>query len=194
MISQSKLENKRDRILLAAKRLFVNQGFHNTPTSAIAREANVANGTLFHYFKTKEDLINALYKETRRSFFTIATAGVDNEKTIKRKIRLLWYNTVKWALNRPQDFTFLQQYRNSPFLSKLTREEKAEHIGFYHDLIDHGKKKGTLKDIPTELMYQLINYQIYGVLNHLLQHKEYQHNSTYISMAFEFCWESITKK
>lgn len=194
MISQSKLENKRERILLAARRLFVNQGFHNTPTSAIAREANVANGTLFHYFNTKEELINTLYKETKRSFFTITTAGVDNEKNIKRKIRLLWYNTVKWALNRPQDFLFIQQYSNSPFISQLTQEDISEHIGFYFDLIDQGKGKGTLKDIPTDLMYQLTTYQIYGIINYLFQHKEFQNNPTYLSMAFEFYWESITKK
>ncbi len=194
MISQSKLENKRDRILLAARRLFVNQGFHSTPTSAIASEASVANGTLFHYFNTKEELINTLYKETKRSFFTITTAGVENEKNIKRKVRLLWYNTVKWALNRPQDFLFIQQYSNSPFISQLTQEDISEHIGFYYDLIDQGKEKGTLKDIPTDLMYQLTTYQIYGIINYLFQHKEFQNNSTYLSMAFEFYWESIAKK
>ena len=194
MISQSKLENKRERILLAARRLFVNQGFHSTPTSAIAREASVANGTLFHYFNTKEELINTLYKETKRSFFTITTAGVENEKNIKRKVRLLWYNTVKWALNRPQDFLFIQQYSNSPFISQLTQEDISEHIGFYYDLIDQGKEKGTLKDIPTDLMYQLTTYQIYGIINYLLQHKKFQNNSTYLSMAFEFYWESIAKK
>ncbi|MCK5465591.1 MAG: TetR/AcrR family transcriptional regulator [Bacteroidales bacterium] len=194
MISQSKLENKRDRILLAARRLFVNQGFHSTPTSAIAREASVANGTLFHYFNTKEELINTLYKETKRSFFTITPAGVENEKNIKRKVRLLWYNTVKWALNRPQDFLFIQQYSNSPFISQLTQEDISEHIGFYYDLIDQGKEKGTLKDIPTDLMYQLTTYQIYGIINYLFQHKEFQNNSTYLSMAFEFYWESIAKK
>jgi AcrR family transcriptional regulator len=194
VISQSKLENKRDRILLAARRLFVNQGFHSTPTSAIASEASVANGTLFHYFNTKEELINTLYKETKRSFFTITTAGVENEKNIKRKVRLLWYNTVKWALNRPQDFLFIQQYSNSPFISQLTQEDISEHIGFYYDLIDQGKEKGTLKDIPTDLMYQLTTYQIYGIINYLFQHKEFQNNSTYLSMAFEFYWESIAKK
>ncbi len=194
MISQSKLENKREKILLAARRLFVKQGFHSTPTSAIAREASVANGTLFHYFNTKEELINTLYKETKRSFFTITTAGVENEKNIKRKVRLLWYNTVKWALNRPQDFLFIQQYSNSPFISQLTQEDISEHIGFYYDLIDQGKEKGTLKDIPTDLMYQLTTYQIYGIINYLFQHKEFQNNSTYLSMAFEFYWESIAKK
>ena len=194
MISQSKLENKRERILLAARRLFVNQGFHSTPTSAIAREASVANGTLFHYFNTKEELINTLYKETKRSFFNITTAGVENEKNIKRKIRLLWYNTVKWAMNRPKDFLFIQQYSNSPFISQLTQEDISEHIGFYYDLIDQGKEKGTLKDIPTDLMYQLTTYQIYGIINYLFQHKEFQNNSTYLSMVFEFYWDSIAKK
>ena len=194
MISQSKLENKRERILLAARRLFVKQGFHSTPTSAIAREASVANGTLFHYFNTKEELINTLYKETTESYFAIATAGVDNEKNIKRKIRLLWYNTVKWAINRPQDFLFIQQFSNSPFISQLSQEENSEHSGFYFDLIDQGKEKGTLKDIPTDLMYQLTNYQIYGVINYLFQHEEFQHNSYFFSMAFEFYWESIAKK
>jgi len=194
VISQSKLENKRERILLAARRLFVNQGFHSTPTAAIAREASVANGTLFHYFNTKEELINTLYKETKKSFFAITTAGVDNEKTIKRKIRLMWYNTVKWALNRPQEFLFIQQYSNSPFISQLTKEEISEHLGFYYDLIDEGKEKATLKNFPTDLMYHLTTYQIYGIINYLFQHEEFQHNSTYLSKAFEFYWESIAQK
>ena len=194
MISQSKLENKRERILLAARRLFVKQGFHSTPTSAIAREASVANGTLFHYFNTKEELINTLFKETNKSFFTITTAGVDNEKNIKHKLRLMWYNTVKWALNRPQEFLFIQQYNNSPFISQLTQGEISEHSVLCTDLIDQGKDKGILKDIPTDLMYQLITYQIYGIINYLFQHKEFQNNSTYLSMAFEFLWDSIAKK
>ena len=194
MISQSKIEDKRERILLAARRLFVKQGFHNTPTSAIAREASVANGTLFHYFNTKEELINTLFKETNKSYFTIATAGVDYEKNVKRKFRLLLYNTVKWAMNRPQDFLFIQQYNNAPFISQLTQEEKSEHSGFYYDLIDQGKAKGLLKDIPTDLMYQLITYQVYGIINYLFRHKEFKNNSTYLSMVSEFCWDSIAKK
>jgi len=194
VISQSKLESKRERILLAARRLFVKQGFHSTPTSAIAREASVANGTLFHYFNTKEELINTLFKETNKSFFTISTAGIDNEKNIKRKVRLLWYNTVKWAMNRPQDFLFLQQYSNSPFILQLSQNKISEHSGLYYDLIDQGKDKGILKDIPTGLMYQLITYQIYGIINYLFKNKEFRNNSTYLSMAFEFHWDSIAKK
>ena len=49
--------NKREKIFSTALNLFVEHGFHGTPTSKIAKEAGVANGTLFHHFNTKEDLI-----------------------------------------------------------------------------------------------------------------------------------------
>ena len=53
--------DKRKQILDAALKLFVELGFHGTPTSMIAKEAGVANGTLFHYFATKDELVIALY-------------------------------------------------------------------------------------------------------------------------------------
>ena len=67
--------DKREQILLAALKLFTEFGFHGTPTSKIAVEAGVSNGTLFHYFKTKEALILALYdyvkKNSTNLFFRI---------------------------------------------------------------------------------------------------------------------------
>ena len=55
------IADKREAILKTALNLFTERGFHNTPTSLIAKEAGVATGTLFHYFKNKEILINELY-------------------------------------------------------------------------------------------------------------------------------------
>ena len=52
---------KTKKILDAALKLFVEYGFHGTPTSKIAEEAGVANGTLFNKFKTKDELIVALF-------------------------------------------------------------------------------------------------------------------------------------
>ena len=52
---------KRDAILAAALRLIARFGLHNTPMSAVAREAGVAVGTVYLYFPSKEAMINALY-------------------------------------------------------------------------------------------------------------------------------------
>lgn len=194
MISQSKIEDKRERILIAARRLFVNQGIQGTSTASIAGEAGVANGTLFHYFKTKEELIRALQEDIAGSFFLITTAGIEDEKTIKRKFRLWWSNTIKWALNRPQDFLFLQLCNTTPMMTKLTAGGVSEHMQFYQGLIDHGKENKTLKDIPSGMMYQLIVAQMDGMINYLFRHAEFQHNNTILGQAFEMAWESITEK
>ena len=53
--------DKRDAILAAALRLITRFGLHNTPMSAVAREAGVAVGTVYLYFPSKEAMINALY-------------------------------------------------------------------------------------------------------------------------------------
>lgn len=56
---EEKKESTRRAILRAALALFAEKGFYNTTTKAISRKAKIAEGTLFNYFQTKEDL--ALY-------------------------------------------------------------------------------------------------------------------------------------
>src|SRR5215218_6127000 len=59
--------SKREAILDATLRLVARTGLHNTPISAIAREAGVAVGTAYLYFASKDELINELYLELVRA-------------------------------------------------------------------------------------------------------------------------------
>jgi AcrR family transcriptional regulator len=59
-ISEAKRESRRQQILDAALRCFSRDGFHNTTTADIVRESGVSQGTLYLYFKTKDDIIIAL--------------------------------------------------------------------------------------------------------------------------------------
>ena len=70
------LDDKRKKIISTALRLFITQGFQGTPTSQIAKVSRVATGTLFHYFKTKDDLIEAVFLECKNSFTDSLIAGV----------------------------------------------------------------------------------------------------------------------
>ena len=54
------MEGKRNAILDAATRVLAGRGLTDAPTSEISKQAGVAEGTLFTYFKIKDDLINAL--------------------------------------------------------------------------------------------------------------------------------------
>ena len=64
-MARPKSEDKRNAILDAATHLFAERGLTAAPTSEISKLAGVAEGTLFTYFKTKDDLINALCREIK---------------------------------------------------------------------------------------------------------------------------------
>jgi AcrR family transcriptional regulator len=68
---------KKEQILETALNLFIENGFDKTPTTRIALEAGVATGTLFHHFKTKEELINALYFEIKTDISKIISEGME---------------------------------------------------------------------------------------------------------------------
>ena len=63
MASKAPPIDKRRQILDAAIKVFARQGFHSTRVSDIADEAGVAYGLVYHYFKSKEEVLNELFTE-----------------------------------------------------------------------------------------------------------------------------------
>ncbi len=70
--------DKRRQILDAAVRVFARQGFHSTRVSDIADEAGVAYGLVYHYFKSKDEVLNELFSE-RWSLLLAAIDEADRE-------------------------------------------------------------------------------------------------------------------
>src|SRR5208282_1032371 len=64
LMAKPKSEDKRNAILSAAAQVFAERGL-GAPTAAITKAAGIAEGSLFTYFKTKDELINALYRELK---------------------------------------------------------------------------------------------------------------------------------
>ncbi|BDR60157.1 TetR/AcrR family transcriptional regulator [Lactobacillus xylocopicola] len=72
-INQQKIPSGQKKVLLAGLKLFSEKGFHATTTAEIAHEASVSEGTIYKYFKSKDDLLtkllNPLLKEVQENFF-----------------------------------------------------------------------------------------------------------------------------
>src|SRR5512142_398856 len=69
-------EDKRDRILLAAAHVFARRGFFNAQVADIARVAGVAAGTVYLYFRNKEDLLTSIFERTMREAIDEGRAGL----------------------------------------------------------------------------------------------------------------------
>ena len=186
-------QDKRQALLKAALLLFTEHGFHGTPTSKIAKEAGVATGTLFNYFKTKEELINQLYLEVKQNLKIRLSAGIGEEHTVRGKVYRMWHNSIAWALECPEELAFFSQFRSSPYISKMTREEAGQHFRVVSELIDEGQRQDILKDTPGELLFDLCTGVGQVMAVHFLEHPERFEDETYREAAFNAYWDCLKR-
>lgn len=185
--------NKVDKIFDAALSLFTTKGFHGTPTSEIAKTAGVANGTLFHYFKTKEDLINSLYLKVKNEMADKSVNGMEKIESLKLKLEFSWSKSIHWAITNPQKIFFIQQYIYSPYITSSTQEEVDKIKEVYIDLIKNGISKGEIKEIPVDLIYIIATQQLFGMIQYLTMNPEKYHDSEFMNTAFNLFYEIIKK-
>jgi len=185
--------DKREKILETALKLFVDHGFHGTATGKIAKEAGVANGTVFNYFKTKDELVVALYvhiKEDMAAFLaknTVASAGV------KETMKAQFLASLFWALDNPLKFRFIQQFHTSPYLGQVKQDVMDSQAMPHLALIQTGIDQGLLKKLPVDYLFALISSQTFGAYQYLSTRpltKVQQHET--IELTFELLWDMLS--
>ncbi|MDZ4702205.1 MAG: TetR/AcrR family transcriptional regulator [Rhodothermales bacterium] len=97
--SRNGVTDKRAALLIAATELFARNGLQSVSTAAIARKAGVANGTLFVYFETKEQLLNELYVEIVAEFVGSCKANMGLADSPKERLRAYWFGFARWYFN-----------------------------------------------------------------------------------------------
>ncbi len=185
------MSEKREQILTTALKLFVENGFHATPTSKIAKESGVATGTLFHYFKTKEELINTLYLETKDVLIQAISKDIDHQETIKGKLRQLFFNAISWAVTYPEQQLFYYQFSHSPFISKMTKEIGLQRFQFIYEILRQGQEHDILKAVPIDLMFEAIQGILNGITKHLMNYPDKINDQHYMENAFRMYWDAL---
>src|SRR5712672_2973934 len=120
-MAKLKSEDRRNAILSAATRVFAERGL-GAPTVAITIAASVAEGSLFTYFKTKDDLINALYREIKLELADAMMSGFPRKQRVRTRLRHVWDGYVNWGVNNPEQRRVLAQLQVSGMLSKESIE------------------------------------------------------------------------
>ncbi len=185
--------NKKDLIINAALKLFVENGFHGTATGKIAKEAGVANGTLFQYFKTKDDLVIALYIHIKDELAEYISNNSPEKADFKETFKTQVLSSLFWALDNPMKFRFIQQFHTSPYIGKIEQEIMNKQVEPHLILIQKGIEHGVLKSLPADLIYSLMSNQVFG-LYHYITSKELskakQHET--IQTTFDMLWDMLT--
>src|ERR1700677_3711809 len=97
-MARPKSDDKHNALLLAAEQVFARRGLAAAPTSAISKEAGVAEGTLFTYFATKDELVNALYREIKVELADAMMANFPRKKSVRQRLQHVWDSYIGWGL------------------------------------------------------------------------------------------------
>lgn len=185
---------KKEQILKTALKLFIENGFEKTPTSLISKEANVATGTLFHHFKTKEDLINTLYLETKLEVMETMSAVVKETEGLQSKVQVLWFNFISWVLEHQNEYRFLVQFGESSLISNNTREHVEAAFQESKAFLKDGLTDGTFYQLPLELLMKLLTSHIFTSCNYFIENPTHWDNVAFRERVFASCWSVLAEK
>lgn len=118
-------QQKREDIINAMIELVSVHGFHNAPMAMIAERANVATGTIYRFFESKDDLISKTYICLEQRMIASILESYPETQSIHEQFQHVCKELVNYFLLSPMEFRFVQQFFNSPY-GTATRRGRIE--------------------------------------------------------------------
>jgi TetR/AcrR family fatty acid metabolism transcriptional regulator len=158
--------DKRQRIIEAAVKVFAEKGFYNAKVSEIARASGVANGTIYLYFRNKDDILISLFEEEMKRIIERMKAEIEREQGAVRKIEkfaLMHLSLIEenkglaevLQVELRQSSKFMKEYRNRRF---------AEYVNLISAIIRQGQKEGVVR---ADVMPGVAKRAFFGALDEM---------------------------
>jgi len=146
-VSKRKDTEKYHRIIEAATKVFAKNGFYQSKIAQIAKEAGVADGTIYIYFENKDDILISLFEEQMKAVLdnmSRQVAKIDNpaekmEIFASTHLRLIEMNKDMAEIIQVelrQSGKFMKEYKNERFL---------EYLDIIEDIISDGQERGLFR-------------------------------------------------
>lgn len=190
-MARPKSEDKRNAILAAAIRIFAERGL-GAATSAISSAAGVAEGTLFTYFRTKDELLNALYREIKLEIADAMMSGFPRRKSVRHRLEHVWNQWVEWGAANPMEHGVLKQIE---VWGGLTEESKAAGLAPFTEIQtmwESAAAQRIFQDLPEQFVVAAMRAMAETTMEFMRQNRKKA--ELYRSSGFEVLWAGITRK
>lgn len=187
-MARPKSEDKRSALLQAAARVIDTQGL-GAPTALIAKEAGLANGTLFNYFPTKTDLLNHLYLELKKEMAAAAQSGLSDDEEPREQFLRGWTNLTRWAVAYPEKRRTLAQLATSDEVTPETREEASQAMARMGALMHRMRTEGPMNEVPMSYLAALVDACANATMDFMM--KDPANSDAYCLAGFEALWRVI---
>jgi TetR/AcrR family fatty acid metabolism transcriptional regulator len=144
---RSPVVDKREAILKAATRVFAQNGFFNAQVADVAKAAGVAAGTVYLYFRSKDDLLVSLFERTMKEAIAAGRAALigatDPRERLKRIARL---HLERLGRDRDLAVVFQVELRQSTkFMERFSSSYLREYLGIIREAVEAGQTAGLFR-------------------------------------------------
>ncbi len=182
--------SKREQILQAALKLFTEHGFRGTSTAEVSKQAGVATGTLFHHFKSKEELIEELYLEAKTKLADYLQTACADVTGLEETIKKIWFAYVDWAISHENQYRFFKHCDASPYISESAREIGMAKFAFIIERFSELKQKRDY-EVSEMILLDIYAGAMDGFIRHLLSNPEARKDRSQWESAFSLCWKML---
>lgn len=166
-------EERLDDLMNAAEKLFLSKGFVSTTVSEIVLSADVAKGTFYHYFQSKNDIMEALRTRYMDWYLGHIQAELDKQDSAYAKLKSWCENSVTYYVEKQNihDMLFHDEYhgRGNDHETRAVEQIKA--------ILAFGEKTQQWPALPPELMATMLYHAMHAAVDNLSNTTEYnQHN------------------
>lgn len=158
--------DKRERILAAAERIFARHGFFAAKVSDVAKEAGVADGTIYLYFKSKDDLLISLFERRMQEVNSTLRTAVAKHKSPREQLRAFVQAYLQLVSDEPAaaEVLTIELRQSSKFMKEYENPEFADFLRTLGNLVAAAQDKGEIDgNIPSHVVARMI----FGMLDEL---------------------------
>ncbi len=190
-MARPKSEDKRNAILSAATRVFAERGL-GAATSAISKAGGVAEGTLFTYFKTKDDLVNELYRQIKLELADAMMSGFPRKKSVRHRLQHIWDGFVNWGVANPEQRKVLAQLEVSDRLSLESKRAGSAPFLEIQTMAQDAITQHVFQDLPQEFVAAVMRALAETTMEFMASNPKAA--DKYRQLGFAVLWAGIIKK
>jgi len=138
---------KRESILRAATRVFARNGYFNSKVADIARAAGVADGTVYLYFKSKEEILHSIFDQNMAEAIAADRKLIDKLRDPREKLRrIAMLHLERLGADRDLAVVFQVELRGSTkFMEEFSAAGFAEYLGLLRAIFEEGQRSGVFR-------------------------------------------------
>lgn len=183
----------RERVMQAARHLFVTRGYFNTSIPDIVAESGVSTGSIYHHFGSKQALARQVYDETMTAFIGGLEQRLAGATSLRERLRGVVAHIYAMADDDPVMMEYMLFVKHQEIQADHVPVCMSEPFRLIQNLIREGVLQGQLKELPVEVLsagfvgipLKMVEMKLRGAFDCQLTDQ--------IDDTFALCWDAVRR-